>query len=196
MDYVLVWWWLSISLYFFLCGNGLLVVSLLFSIDVHIFVSWKIFFQATCRSCIFLAVKLCPHVGFIEHMTVKPNVSSSTRSTRSKHQNSVRGSTRSKQQRQAAARPNSVLVAPFRVALQTYSVAPFGVARPKGSATPPSQKCSPYWAWAHNGAAEGICRANTTGATSLLCRAIVSPSPVGTAFLTWWRGRSLWSRHY
>ena len=27
--------------------------------------------------------------------------------------------------------PNSVLVAPFRVALQTYSVAPFGVARQK-----------------------------------------------------------------
>ena len=81
--------------------------------------------------------------------------------------------------------PNSVLVAPCRVALQTYSVAPFGVARPKRSATPPSQKCSPCWAWAHNDAAEGICRANTTGATSLLCRAIVSPSPVGTAFLTW-----------
>ena len=54
-------------------------------------------------------------------------------------------STRSKQQREAAARPNSVLVAPFRVALQTYSVAPFGVARPKGTATPPSHKCSPYW---------------------------------------------------
>ena len=48
--------------------------------------------------------------------------------------------------------PNSVLVAPFRVALQTYSVAPFGVARPKRSATPPSKKHSPYWAWAHNGA--------------------------------------------
>ena len=61
-------------------------------------------------------------------------------------------STRSKQQREAAARPNSVLIAPFRVALQTYSVAPFGVARPKGPATPPSQKCSPYWAWTHNGA--------------------------------------------
>ena len=61
-------------------------------------------------------------------------------------------STRSKQQREAAARPNSVFVAQFRVTLQTYSVAPFGVARPKGPATPPSQKCSPYWAWAHNGA--------------------------------------------
>ena len=56
-------------------------------------------------------------------------------------------STRSKQQREAAARPNSVLVAPFRVALQTYYVAPFGVARPKGTATPPSHKCSPYWLW-------------------------------------------------
>ena len=43
---------------------------------------------------------------------------------------------------------------------------------------------------------EGICRANTTGATSLLCRVIVSPIPVGTAFFTCWRGRSLWSRHY
>jgi len=39
--------------------SGSIVVSLLFSIDVHIFVSWKTFFQATCRSCIFLAVKLC-----------------------------------------------------------------------------------------------------------------------------------------
>ena len=105
-------------------------------------------------------------------------------------------STRSKQQREAAARPNSALVAPFRVALQTYSVAPFVVARPKGPATPPSQKCSTFWAWAHNGAAEGICRANTTGATSLLCRVIVSPIPVGTAFFTCWRGRFLWSRHY
>ena len=49
-------------------------------------------------------------------------------------------STRSKQQRESTARPNSALVAPF------------GVARPKGPATPPSQKCSPYCAWAHNGA--------------------------------------------
>ena len=80
--------------------------------------------------------------------------------------------------------PNYVLVTPFRVALQTYYVTPFGVARPKRSATPPSQKCSPFWAWAHNGAAEGIYRANTTGATSLLCRAIVCPSPVGIAFFT------------
>ena len=48
----------------------------------------------------------------------------------------------------------SRLVAPLRVALQSYSVAPFGVARPKGAATPPIEKCSPYWAWAHNGATE------------------------------------------
>ena len=81
-------------------------------------------------------------------------------------------STRSKQLREATARPNSVLVAPLVVA------------RPKGPATPRSQKCSPYWAWAHNGATEGICRANTTGTTSLLCRAIVCPNPVRTAFLT------------
>jgi len=33
-----------------------------------------------------------------------------------------------------------VLVAPIRVALQSYSVAPLGVARPKGAATPPSVK--------------------------------------------------------
>ena len=50
--------------------------------------------------------------------------------------------------------PNSVLVAPLGVALQSYSVAPLGVARPKGAATPPSEKCSPYWAWSHNGATE------------------------------------------
>jgi len=51
-------------------------------------------------------------------------------------------------QREGAARqsnkvvswPNSVLVAPLRVALQSYSVAPLGVARPKGPATPPSEK--------------------------------------------------------
>ena len=35
--------------------------------------------------------------------------------------------------------PNYVLVAPFWVALQTYYVTPFGAARPKRSATPPSQ---------------------------------------------------------
>ena len=107
-------------------------------------------------------------------------------------------------QREGAARqsskivswPNSVLVAPLRVALQSYSVATLGVTRPKGAATPPSEKCSPYWAWAHNGAAEGICRANTTGATGPICRANVRPSPVRTAFFTWRPGRSLWSRHY
>ena len=33
-----------------------------------------------------------------------------------------------------------MLVAPLRVALQSYSVAPLGVARPKGAATPPSEK--------------------------------------------------------
>ena len=49
-------------------------------------------------------------------------------------------STRSKQQREATTRPNSVLVAPLVVA------------RPKGPATPPSQKCRPYWAWEYNGA--------------------------------------------
>jgi len=54
--------------------------------------------------------------------------------------------------------PNFVLVAPPGVARQAYSVAPLVVARPKGPATPPSEKCSPYSAWAHNGAAEGICR--------------------------------------
>ena len=51
-------------------------------------------------------------------------------------------------QREGAARqsikvvswPNSVLVAPLRVALQSYSVAPLGVTRPKGAATPPSEK--------------------------------------------------------
>ena len=51
-------------------------------------------------------------------------------------------------QREGAARqnskvfswPNSVLVAPLWVALQSYSVAPLGVARPKGAATPPSEK--------------------------------------------------------
>ena len=83
-------------------------------------------------------------------------------------------SSRSKQQREGAARqsskvvswPNSVLVAPLGVALQSYSIAPLGVARPKGAATPPSEKCSPYWAWAHNGATEGICRASGVGATS------------------------------
>ena len=41
----------------------------------------------------------------------------------------------------------------------------------------------------------GICRASGVGATSPLCRAIVCPSPVRTAFFTWWRGRSFWSRH-
>ena len=82
-------------------------------------------------------------------------------------------STRSKQQRESTARPNSALVAPLVVA------------RPKGPTAPLSKKCNPYWAWAQNGAAQGICRATITGATSLLCRAIVSPSPVGTAFLTW-----------
>ena len=64
---------------------------------------------------------------------------------------------------------NSVLVAPLRVARQSYSAAPVGVARPKGPATPPNEKCSPYWAWAHNGATAGICRASGVGATSLLC---------------------------
>ena len=81
-------------------------------------------------------------------------------------------------QREGAARqsskivswPNSVLVAPLGVALQSYSVAPLGVARPKGPATPPSEKSSPYWAWAHNGAIAGICRASGVGATSLLFR--------------------------
>jgi len=42
------------------------------------------------------------------------------------------------------------------------------VERPKGAATPPSEKCSPYWVWAHNGAIAGICRAIVVGATSLL----------------------------
>ena len=65
--------------------------------------------------------------------------------------------------------PNSVLVAPLWVALQSYSVASLGVARPNGAATPPSEKCNPYWAWAHNGATAGICRASGVGATSLLC---------------------------
>ena len=64
--------------------------------------------------------------------------------------------------------PNSVLVAPLLVALQRYSVAPLRVARPKGAATPPSEKCSPYWAGAHNGMTAGICRASGVGATSLL----------------------------
>ena len=36
--------------------------------------------------------------------------------------------------------PNSVLVAPLRVARQSYSVAPLGVVRPKRPATPPSEK--------------------------------------------------------
>ena len=31
------------------------------------------------------------------------------------------------------------------------------------------RKCSAYWAWAHNGATAGICRASGVGATSLLC---------------------------
>ena len=77
-------------------------------------------------------------------------------------------------QREGAARqsnkvvswPNSVLVAPLRVARQSYSVAPLGVTWSKGSATPPSGKYSPYWVWAHNGATEGICRASGVGATS------------------------------
>ena len=51
-------------------------------------------------------------------------------------------------QREGAARqsskvvswPNSVLVAPLRVARQSYSVAPLWVARPKRPATPPSEK--------------------------------------------------------
>ena len=42
---------------------------------------------------------------------------------------------------------------------------------------------------------QGICRASGVGATSLLCRAIVCPSPVRTAFFIWWHGRSFWSRH-
>ena len=42
---------------------------------------------------------------------------------------------------------------------------------------------------------QGICRASGVGATSPLCRAIVCPSPVRTAFFTWWRGSSLWSCH-
>ena len=42
----------------------------------------------------------------------------------------------------------------------------------------------------------GICRASGVGTTSPLCRAIVCPSPVSTAFCTWWRGRSFWSRHW
>ena len=62
----------------------------------------------------------------------------------------------------------SRLVAPLRVALLSYSDAPFGVARPNGAATPPSEKCNPYWAWAHNGATAGIYRASGVGATSLL----------------------------
>ena len=51
-------------------------------------------------------------------------------------------------QQEAAARqsskvvswPKSVLVAPLRVVLQRYSVAPLGVARPKRPVTPPSEK--------------------------------------------------------
>ena len=51
-------------------------------------------------------------------------------------------------QREGAARqsikvvswPNSVLVAPLLVALQSYSVASLGVARPNGPATPPTEK--------------------------------------------------------
>jgi len=38
----------------------------------------------------------------------------------------------------------SRLVAPLRVALQSHSAVPLGVARPKGAATPPSEKYSPY----------------------------------------------------
>ena len=64
--------------------------------------------------------------------------------------------------------PNSVLVAPLRVALQSYSVAPLGVARPRELPHQQVKKCSPYWAWAHNGATAGICRASGVGATSLL----------------------------
>ena len=65
-------------------------------------------------------------------------------------------------QREGAARQSSKVVS------WPNSAAPLGVARPKGAATPPSEKCSPYWAWAHNGATAGICRASGVGATSLL----------------------------
>jgi len=55
--------------------------------------------------------------------------------------------------------PNSVLVAPFRVARQNCALAP------------PQAKCSPFWAVGKHGAAERVCRANKDGATILLCRA-------------------------
>ena len=61
---------------------------------------------------------------------------------------------RSKAEHQGSYLANSVLVAPLRVARQSYSIAPLGVARPKGAATPTSEKCSPYWVWSHNGATE------------------------------------------
>ena len=88
------------------------------------------------------------------------------------------------QQKQAAARqsskvvswPNYVLVAPFRVALQTYSVAPLGVARPKGPATT-VEFCAR--------------RATPGGATSLLCRAIGSGATKGTCHATKWKMQSL-----
>ena len=63
-------------------------------------------------------------------------------------------SSRSKAEQQGSYLANSVLVTPLRVARQSYSIAPLGVARPKGAAMPTSEKCSPYWAWSHNGTTE------------------------------------------
>ena len=87
-------------------------------------------------------------------------------------------------QREGAARqsskvvswPNSVLVAPFRVALQTYSVAPLGVARPKGPATT-VEFCA--------------CHATPGGVTSLLCRAIGSGATKVTCHATKGKMQSL-----
>ena len=86
-------------------------------------------------------------------------------------------SSRCKQQREGAERqiskvvswPNSVLVAPFRVVLQTYSVAPLGVARPKGPATA-VEFCA--------------CHATPGGATKLLCRAIGCGATKGSCHTT------------
>jgi len=55
--------------------------------------------------------------------------------------------------------PNSVLVAPTRLARQNCALAPS------------QAKCSPFWAVGKHGAAERVCRTNKDGATILLCRA-------------------------
>ena len=97
--------------------------------------------------------------------------------------------------------------APTRMARQSFSDAPMGMARPKEFATPPSQKCSPFWTLTLHGAAVWLCRANNTGATSLLCRAIESGTtstnshatePDLQPFLVWgscWRGSAVLSCH-